>query len=153
MITCPREPTVLTKHRQVQLPRLRQPAPGEMNFFEILRGFGESGETLDPSCGPGGSREGKCGGEAYVPWAEFYAIANGKLVRQEVVGSYGPADYTNGPSLTATIDTGGQTTCRGPRLPVKCKTTDPFEIPGQPNPGDDWCFRDGYLLRCGSDLR
>jgi PKD repeat protein len=108
---------------------------GEMNFFEILRGFGEFGATLDPSCKPGGSQEGKCGGEAYVPWAEFYAIANGKLVRQEVVGNYGQASYTGGPSITATIDTNGQTNCRGSRLPVKCKTTDPFEIPGQPNPG------------------
>jgi hypothetical protein len=110
---------------------------GEMNFFEILRGFGESGETLDPSCGPGGSQEGKCGGEPYVPWAEFYALADGRLVRQEVVGSYGAADYTNGPSLTATIAVPeGQTTCRGPSATVKCKTTDPFEIPGVPNPGD-----------------
>jgi len=111
--------------------------PDEMNFFEILRGFGESGATLDPSCGAGGSQEGKCGGEPYVPWAEFYAIAGGRLIRQEVVGSYGPADYSNGPSLTATIAVPeGQTTCRGPAATVKCKTTDPFEIPGVPNPGD-----------------
>jgi hypothetical protein len=116
-----------------------------MNFFEILRGFGESGATLDPSCHPGGSQEGKCGGEAYVPWAEFYAMAGGRLVRQEVAGSYGPASYTDGPSLTATITTGNQTTCRG-NLPVKCKTTDPFEIPGVPNPGCDRRQRHGHLL-------
>jgi hypothetical protein len=129
-------PTVLTgdigKFSFLDFDNLR---PGEMNFFEILRGFGEFGETLDPSCQPGGSRAGSCGEEPYVPWAEFYAIANGRLVRQEVVGSYGAADYTNSPSLTATIDTGTQTTCRGPNLVVECKTTDPFETPGQPNPG------------------
>jgi PKD repeat protein len=135
-------PTVLTgdtgKFSFLDFDNLRS---GEMNFFEILRGFGESGATLDPSCGPGGSQEGKCGGEPYVPWAEFYALADGRLVRQEVVGSYGASVYDAsdgfaGPSLTATIDTNGQTTCRGPNLTVKCKTTDPFQTPGVPNPGD-----------------
>jgi hypothetical protein len=109
--------------------------PGEMNFFEILRGFGEFGETLDPSCAADGSRAGSCGGAPYVPWGEFYAVADGQLVRQEVAGVYGPADYSDGPTLTATIDTAGQTTCRGAGLAVTCKTTDPFEIPGTPNPG------------------
>lgn len=107
---------------------------GEMNFFEILRGFGEFGANLDPSCQPGGSREGRCGLEPYVPWAEFYGITSGKLVRQEVVGSYGPASYAGGPSLTASINTGAQTDC-APTRPIKCKTTDTLEIPGQPNPG------------------
>jgi PKD repeat protein len=138
-------PTVLTgedgKFSFLDFGDLRS---GEMNFFEILRGFGEFGETLDPSCGPGGSQEGKCGGEAYVPWAEFYAISGGKLIRQEVVGAYGDAAYDEptGPHLTATIDTGGATSCsRGGRpdagggSSVRCKTTDPFETPGQPNPG------------------
>jgi hypothetical protein len=108
-----------------------------MNFFEILRGFGEFGETLDPSCGPGGSQEGKCGGEPYVPWAEFYALA-GRPPGAPGSGRQlwrGYDDGGDGPSMTATINTGGQTTCRGPSA-VKCKTTDPFEIPGVPNPGD-----------------
>jgi hypothetical protein len=129
-------PTVLTsatgRFSMLDVGQLR---PGEMNFFEVLRGFGEFGDTLDPSCRPGGSREGSCGGAAYVPWGEFYAVAGGQLVRQEVAGTYGPADYSDGAELTATVDTAGQTTCSGPGLTVQCKTTDPFEIPGTPNPG------------------
>jgi hypothetical protein len=129
-------PTVLTGATgQFGMLDFGQLRPGEMNFFEILRGFGEFGETLDPSCRAGGSREGRCGGAAYVPWAEFYALADGRLIRQEVAGSYGVADYTAGPTLTAAIDTAGQTTCTGRSLAVTCKTTDPFEIPGTPSPG------------------
>lgn len=130
-------PTVLTGATgQFSFLDFDQLRPGEMNFFEILRGFGEHGETLDPSCQPGGSREGACGGAPYVPWGEFYAIDpdTGKLIRQEVAGSYGAADYSAGPSLTATVDTGGQSDCR-PNRPVMCKTTDPFEPAGQVNPG------------------
>jgi PKD repeat protein len=113
---------------------------GEMNFFEIMRGFGEhdkNGYALDPSCLDGGSRAGSCGGDPYVPWAEFYAIANGTLVRQEVVGTYGTASYgSGGPTLTATVAVpDGQTTCRGPGATVKCKTTNPFEVPGESSAG------------------
>lgn len=129
-------PTVLTnatgKFSFLDFEQLR---PGEMNFFEILRGFGEFGATLDPSCQSGGSRAGTCGGAPYIPWAEFYAIGDGKLVRQEVVGGYGGSNYAGAPTLTASIDTGGQTSCTGPGLAVKCKTTDPFEPAGSPNPG------------------
>jgi hypothetical protein len=128
-------PTVLTNATGVfsalDFGQLRS---GELNFFELLRGFGESGATLDPSCLAGGSRAGACGEAPYVPWAEFYAMAGGRLVRQEVVGSYGTADYTAGPRLTASINTGSQTGC-APNLPVRCKTTDPFEVPGARNPG------------------
>ncbi len=109
--------------------------PGELNLFEILRGFGESGDTLDPSCRPGGSREGACGGSAYVPVAEFYGLAGGRLVRQEVAGLYGPATAGSSPTLNAVIDTKGQTQCQGPGVTVKCKTTDPFEVPGTRDPG------------------
>jgi hypothetical protein len=35
---------------------------GEMNFFEILRGFGESGETLDPSCIAGDPKQANAAG-------------------------------------------------------------------------------------------
>jgi hypothetical protein len=102
--------------------------PGELNFAEILKGFGEHGVTLDPSCAAGGSRAGTCGGAAYVPFAEFYAIASGRLVRQEVAGSYtgGTYDGTIMPTIMATVATAAG-------LPTK--TEDPFEIPGNPNPG------------------
>jgi len=108
--------------------------PGELNFFEILRGYGEHGATLDPSCQPGGSREGTCGGEAYVPMAEFYARDGTRLVRIDLVGTYGAADYSGEPIIGATIDTQGQTSCGG-NQPVFCKTTDPFVVPGNVNPG------------------
>ncbi|MEX2494735.1 MAG: PKD domain-containing protein [Woeseia sp.] len=121
-------PTVLTgntgKFSMLDMDDLRV---GELNLFEILRGFGEFGETLDPSCFEGGSRAGSCGGAAYVPVAEFYAIADGRLVRQEIAGSYLPSEYgPDGPSLTADINSSA---CGA------CKTEDPFEIPGEPNAG------------------
>ena len=101
---------------------------GQLNFAEILKGFGEHGATLDPSCAPGGSRAGTCGGAPYVPFAEFYAIASGKLVRQEVTGSYsgGAYDGVNPPAIVATVNTAAG---------LAAKTEDPFEPAGQPNPG------------------
>jgi hypothetical protein len=146
-------PTVLTgdtgKFSFLDFDNLRE---GEMNFFEILRGFGEFGETLDPSCMSGGSKAGKCGGEAYVPWAEFYAIADGKLVRQEVVGSYGPANYTSGPSLTATIDTNGQTDLSWFAAGGKVQNHRPVRDPRPTQPGfGHRRQRHGILLGCRSD--
>jgi hypothetical protein len=122
-------PTVITGHTGkfsfLDVGNLRL---GELNFAEILKGFGEFGATLDPSCASGGSRAGSCGGAAYVPFAEFYAIASGKLVRQEVTGSYTGGSYNgvDAPTITAMVDTSAG-------LPTK--TEDPFEIPGNPNPG------------------
>lgn len=130
-------PTVLTratgKFSMLDVGHLRA---NELNFFEIMRGFGEQGDTLDPSCQAGGSREGACGGDAYVPLGEFYAIADGTLIRQEVAGTYNPANYTNpaNPLLTAVVTTGTQRNCGGGgrnRNGIRCKTTDAFAEPVQ----------------------
>lgn len=101
---------------------------GLLNFASMLFGYGEHGATLDPSCKAGGSQAGSCGGSPYRPFAEFYAIAGGKLVRQEVTGSYsgGTTDGTTAPLITASIDTAAG---------LSAKTEDPFEIPGGRNPG------------------
>ncbi len=124
-------PTVLTGHSgkfsMLDHGNLR---PGELNFFEILRGFGESGETLDPSCELGGSREGSCGGSPYVPWAEFYTVDGGNLIRREVAGSYYPADYDGEPTIGAGITTDECSPGGG-----VCKITNVFETPGNVSSG------------------
>jgi hypothetical protein len=97
-----------------------------LNFASILFGFGEHGADLDPSCGPGGGQQGACGGEPYVPFAEFYALDGSQLVRQEVEGSYSYDGSGAEPVIGASIDT-----ATAPDF----KTTDPFETPGQLNPG------------------
>jgi PKD repeat protein len=63
------------------------------------------------------------GGAPYVPIAEFYAISDGKLVRQEVAGTYSGNGI--GTPLTANVDQATATSV---------KATDPFEQTGTLNP-------------------
>jgi hypothetical protein len=96
---------------------------GELNFASLVKGFGEHGTSLDPACDAGGSQPGACGGAPYVPLAEFYAISDGKLVRQEVAGTYDGNGI--GTPLTANVNQATAT---------RVKATDPFEETGTLTP-------------------